>query len=119
MVYLQTILIGVVIVGLGALLLYIFKIRQLYIVVPTLYGYSDLTSKGKVFEVKLYNKSLQMEEDIQVTMPSDFSYSIIATDNNAVKLESNRFLSCCWQKVATIKHYYHTMLAQKQQPVNL
>ena len=89
MVYLQTILIGVVIVGLGALLLYIFKIRQLYIVVPTLYGYSDLTSKGKVFEVKLYNKSLQMEEDIQVTMPSDFSYSIIATDNNAVKLESN------------------------------
>lgn len=89
---LEKILIGIVGALLTALVIYSFKLRQLYLLVPKLFGYSALTEKGKLLELRAFNKGRAMEEEVHIDMPPALTYELVAADHPDVKLQKNKLL---------------------------
>lgn len=71
---------------LGALLLYVFRLRQLYVLIPRLFSVSQLTSTGKIVELRVYNKSRGTEEDITVSLEPSRTYEIVASTDATASL---------------------------------
>lgn len=88
---LEKVLVGLSIPLVVALIVYIFKIRQLYLLVPKMFGHENaLSSKGKIVEIRVWNRGKAMEEDVHVEMPPQLSYTLLASDQAGMKLDSNR-----------------------------
>lgn len=83
---------SVAIALLVALILYAFKVRQLYLLVPKMFGYGGLTGKGKIVELRAFNKGRSMEEEIHIDMPPALTYELIASDHPDIKLEKNKVI---------------------------
>ncbi len=73
---------------LGALLLYVFRLRQLYVVIPRLFSVSQLTSTGRMVELRVYNKSRGTEEDVAVSLEPSRIYEIVASTDATSSLKS-------------------------------
>lgn len=83
---------GIAIALIVALIVYVFKIKQLYLRVPRLFGYGGLTGKGKLVEMQAVNRGRSMEEDVHIDMPPNLTYELIASDHTDVKLENNKIV---------------------------
>lgn len=85
----EKILLGLVVTIFGSIVLYTFRVRQLYVVIPRLFSVSALTSKGKIVEVRVFNKSRATEEDVIVSLSPDRTYEIVASTDSSPILDSN------------------------------
>ncbi len=83
------IIIAVIGTVIATVFLYLFRMRQLYLTVPILYDYNELTSKGKTFHLSIFNKSRKSEEDVRVEMAPNFVYTLLASSNTGISLENN------------------------------
>lgn len=86
---LEKLIIGLSVTTLGALLVYAFRVRQLYVVIPRLFSVSLLTTNGKVAEVRTYNKGRSTEEDVLITLDPSLKYEIVASSDSTCALESS------------------------------
>ncbi|OGO36562.1 MAG: hypothetical protein A2Z03_02680 [Chloroflexi bacterium RBG_16_56_8] len=86
--------IGIAIAGamIAALVIYAFRVRQLYLLVPKMFGYSTLTEKGKILELRAFNRGRSMEEEVHIDMPPALSYELIASDHPDVLLQKNKLV---------------------------
>lgn len=84
--------IGIAVAVVVALVMYAFRMRQLYLLVPKMFGYSTLTEKGKILELRVFNRGRAMEEDVHVDMPPALTYELIASDNPDVVLQKNKII---------------------------
>ncbi|RXJ75331.1 hypothetical protein CRU86_08565 [Aliarcobacter skirrowii] len=85
----EQIIVGLVVVLVGALVVFIFKIRQLYITVPRLFTKTKLSDNGNIAEINIYNKSKMMEEDIKINLNDELKYEILSTTLDDLKLNKN------------------------------
>ena len=86
------IIIGTVITVMATLVLYAFRMRQLYLLIPKMFGYSGLTGKGKVLELRVFNRGRSMEEDVYISMPPALTYDLIAADSPDVRLDNKKLV---------------------------
>lgn len=85
----EKLIIGLAVTTLGTLLVYAFRARQLYVVIPRLFSVSLLTTNGKVAEVRTYNKGRSTEEDVLITLDPSLKYEIVASSDSTCALESS------------------------------
>lgn len=86
---LQTI--GVAVAGslLATIIIYVYKVRQLYLTIPSLYSFSEISENGKIVEIVVHNKSWHMEEDLEIIMQIGPVYNMLASSDGSVSLRSN------------------------------
>jgi hypothetical protein len=84
--------IGVIAAVIAGLVMYSFRIRQLYLLVPKMFGYSALTEKGKIIEIRVFNRGRAMEEEVYIDMPTALTYELIAADHPDVRLDKNKLI---------------------------
>jgi len=84
---LEKILIAVFCFVITSVLGYLFRMRQLYIVVPKLYKHALIAGKGSLCEIIIYNKGKQVEEDIRVEIDPDLKCELIAASSNEMEFE--------------------------------
>ena len=65
---------------------WLFKIRQLYLVVPKKYNYGALTGKGNVVELNIFNRGRGIEEDVHIHLPPDIACDIIAANSPDISI---------------------------------
>lgn len=90
MEHFEKITIGIAVSLIVALILYAFKVRQLYLLVPKMFGYGGLTGNGKIVEIRAFNKGRSMEEEVHINMPAGIKHELIASDHPDVDLKSNK-----------------------------
>jgi len=86
---LEKIALGIFITMSGSLILYGFRVRQLYVVLPRLFSVSPLTNNGKMVEIRVINKSRVPEEDISIALAPGRCYEIIASTDASPNLKDN------------------------------
>jgi len=82
----EKIAIAVIIFTITSVLAYLFKLRQLYLVVPKLYKHAPVTDKGALCEIVIINRGSQVEEDISVDLVPDLDYTLIAGSSSELEL---------------------------------
>jgi len=81
---------GLAVTIIGTLLIYAFKIKQLYLVVPRLFSSSLLSdNEGKIVEVRIFNRGRNAEVDVQVTLDPGVSYEIVAATDSTSSINSS------------------------------
>lgn len=74
-----------------AIIVYIFKIRQLYLVQINFFDYGNIQSRDeKILEFKIINKSKFVEEEIIVTLPMESCYELIGSDCANIIIDQNQ-----------------------------
>jgi hypothetical protein len=86
---LEKLIIGLAVTTVGTLLVYAFRVKQLYVVIPRLFSVSILTTNGKVAEVRTYNKGRSTEEDVLIALDPSLKYEIVASSDSTCVLESS------------------------------
>lgn len=86
---LEKLIIGLAVTALGTLLLYAFRVKQLYVVIPRLFSVSVLTTNGKIAEIRTYNKGRSPEEDVRIALDPGLKYEIIASSDSTCTLDSS------------------------------
>ncbi len=84
---LEELVIGLVVTVVGALIIYSFRVKQLYVVVPRLFSNSLLTTNGKLVEIRVFNKARTAELDIKITLDPAIKYELVASTDNTSRLE--------------------------------
>lgn len=74
---------------LTSIVAYMFKVRQLYAVIPKLYRSSVLSEEGTVSEIVVYNKGNKTEEDIRVEIDQEVRCELLATTSSEIQLTGN------------------------------
>jgi len=85
----QTLLISVIAALIVAVIVALFRIRQLYLVVPKLFAYSSLSTRGNTAELAIINRGWLSEEDISIELDKDLNYEIIATTRPNITIENS------------------------------
>ena len=85
----EAIIIGLIVTVFGSVLLYAFRVRQLYVVIPRLFSVSALTSEGKIIEVRVFNKGRATEEDVLVALSPDRDYEVLASTDSSSALDGS------------------------------
>lgn len=70
-------------------LTYIFKRRQLYIATENLYRTSEISNKGILCEISIFNRGRQIEEDIKVSLDNSLKYELLAFNDSNMSLDEN------------------------------
>lgn len=70
-------------------LTYIFKRRQLYVVTENLYRTSEISNKGTLCEISIFNRGRLIEEDIRVSLDNSLKYELVAFNDSNMSLEKN------------------------------
>ena len=70
-------------------LTYIFKRRQLYVATENLYRTSEISDKGTLCEISIFNRGRQTEEDIKVSLDNSLKYELVAFNDSNMSLENN------------------------------
>lgn len=86
---LETLIVGLLIAILSALVLYAFRTRQLYLVIPQLFSSSWLSPKGKIVELRVFNKGRGAESDVQIGLDPAASYDIVASTDSTCSIEKS------------------------------
>lgn len=86
-------IVGGIVVGLSvAGIRAYFNKRRLYLIVPKMFSYSELSSNGQVIELTIINKGKRSEEDVQVKLSPSFKYDVIASTLPGLKIDSNSLI---------------------------
>ncbi len=83
------IIIGLVVFSLSSIVAYLFRMRQLYTVVPKLYRTSFLSEKGSVSELIIYNRGNKTEEDIVLEIDQEMKCELLGANSSDIKLVGN------------------------------
>ena len=70
-------------------LTYIFKRRQLYVATENLYRTSEISNKGILCEISIFNRGRQIEEDIKVSLDNSLKYELLAFNDSNMSLDQN------------------------------
>lgn len=73
----------------GALLLYTFRVKQLYVVIPRLFSVSILSTDGKIVELRTFNRGRFPEEDVLIALDPSLKYEIIASSDSTCVFEKS------------------------------
>jgi len=87
-----SIITGSIIAGLtvAAILAYLNR-RQLFVIVPRLFSYSEVSS-GQIIELTILNRGRKTEEDVEVQLSPELSYTVIATTLPSLELTDQGFI---------------------------
>ncbi|WP_220492489.1 hypothetical protein [Shewanella sp. SR43-8] len=85
----ENVLVGLVVTLLGTLLIYAFRARQLYLVVPRLFSNYLLSTNGKLVELRVFNKGRTAETDVRITLDPELKYEIVASTDSTSKIEDS------------------------------
>ena len=83
-----TILGGLIVAG---ILGWIRKPR-LCVLVPRMYSYSQITDRGQLVEITIFNRGFKTEEFVEVTLNSTFKYEMLGTSNQDATLIKNKLV---------------------------
>lgn len=83
----ERILLGLIVTVVGSAIIYAFRVRQLYVVLPRLFSVSALTSTGKLVEIRVFNKSRTTEEEVLVALSPERTYEIVASTDSSPILD--------------------------------
>lgn len=83
------ILVGIISSLIMIFLTYIFKRRQLYVATENLYRTSEITNKGTLCEISIFNRGRLIEEDIKVSLDNSLNYELVAFNDSNMSLDSN------------------------------
>ncbi|NUW29570.1 hypothetical protein [Aliarcobacter butzleri] len=86
----EQVIIGLVVLLVGSFIVFVFKIRQLYIAVPRLFLKTKLSDNGNIAEINIYNQSKMMEEDIVINLNDELKYEILSTTFDDLELNKNK-----------------------------
>lgn len=78
------ILAGLVVAGMVAF----FTMRRLYLFIPRLFSYSNLSDQGAMIELNLLNKGFMSEEQIQVALKPTRQYRLVSSTVDSVVLDA-------------------------------
>lgn len=81
--------IGLFTLLIGTAIIYLFRIRQLYLVIPQLFSHSAISTNGKVAELKIINHGKRTEEDIKVALDPSLQYEVISATTSDIKIEDS------------------------------
>ncbi len=85
----ENVAVGLVVTLLGTLLIYAFKARQLYLVMPRLFSNYLLSTNGKLVELRVFNKGRSAETDVRIALDPELTYEIVAsTDSTSTIVNS-------------------------------
>lgn len=87
MEHIEKIVIGLVLFVVTSTVAYLFRMRQLYVLVPKLYRHAPISKDGSLCELIVFNKGNQVEEDIQVNLDPEFKGELLASSSNGITLE--------------------------------
>lgn len=83
----ESALIALVATVIASILIYAFRVRQLYVVLPSLFSESALTSTGKLIEIRVFNKSRSTEEDVLLSLSPERRYELVASTDATPTLD--------------------------------
>lgn len=86
LVVLLTIIGGLVVAGLVGWI----KKPRLVVLVPRTFSYSQITERGQLVEVTVFNRSFKTEEDIDVTLNPQLSYEMLGSNSQDASVTKNR-----------------------------
>ncbi|MFK5894857.1 MAG: hypothetical protein QM504_16685 [Pseudomonadota bacterium] len=81
--------IGITTLLIGTVIIYSFRSRQLYLVIPKLFGHSNISDDGKVAELTIINRGRLTEEDLRVELNPSLQYEILAASASSITLGSS------------------------------
>lgn len=84
------VIIGVIVALIAYIIVYVFKISQLYISVTRLFLKTKLSDNGNIVEINIYNQSKMMEEDIVINLNNELKYEILSTSFDDLELNGNK-----------------------------
>jgi len=84
------IFVGLIVTILGAILIYFYKRRQLYAVMPKMYEFSYFSDDGTVYELKIFNKGVNIEEDILLDINVDKKVELLSASTSSIELNKNQ-----------------------------
>lgn len=85
----EKIIIGLCLFAVTSVLAYLFKMRQLYVVVPKLYRHSAVSENGTICELIILNRGAQVEHDIQVNIDQELKCELLASSSAELTLEGS------------------------------
>ncbi len=86
----EKIIIGLTVTITGALLVYLFRIRQLYVVIPRLFSVSNLLDNSKLIEIRVFNKSKISEEDVIILLNSEIKCELVGSTCESLSVNRNK-----------------------------
>jgi hypothetical protein len=63
---------------------------RLVVLVPKTFSYSEITDRGQLVEITVFNRSFKTEESIDLTLNPRMSYSMLGANSQDVSVEKNR-----------------------------
>lgn len=82
------IFVGLVVAGIRAFM----NRRRLYVIVPRMFSYSELSTSGQVVEITVTNKGTRTENDIEVKLAPNLTYEVVASTLPGLKIEPTGLL---------------------------
>jgi hypothetical protein len=73
----------------GAVILYAFRVRQLYLLIPKMFSHCALFDKGKLVEIKVFNRGNNMEEGVEIVMPPGLKCDLLASELPGIELQKS------------------------------
>lgn len=107
----EGVVIGVAAMLLGTLIIFIFRLRQLYVVVPNLFTCSALSEKGKIVEIQIFNRGRLSENSIEVPLSPDSDYEILASTDERCSLNGQ---TLALPRLAPDDHYSVLLLVENE-----
>lgn len=83
---LEKIIIGIVLFAFTSTIAYLFRMRQLYAVVPKLYRNSSISKDGAICEIVVHNRGNHIEEDIRVELDPELKSELLASSSTSASL---------------------------------
>ncbi len=81
--------IGIAAALFGAAILYAFRMRQLYLLVPRMFSHCALFDQGKLVEIKVFNRGNNMEEGVEIVMSPELKCELLASELPGIELQKN------------------------------
>lgn len=75
----------------AALLGWIRKPR-LIVLVPRSFSYSQITDRGQLVEVSMFNRGFKTEENVEMTLNHSLRYELLGSNSQDAKVEANKVL---------------------------
>ena len=85
----ERVVIGLVLFAVTSIIAYLFRMRQLYVVVPKLFRHAQISKEGSLCELLVYNKGNQAEESVQVSLDPELRGELLASSSNDIRLDGS------------------------------
>ena len=84
------IIVTIVAALLASAIIGLVKKRRLFLVVPKLFSFSQLSDKGKIIELTIINRGFKTEEKIEIQLNPTCTYELVASTDGSTVLHKNK-----------------------------